>query len=381
MVSLDLKRFIHGYPHDTTPIDVEWNPSLFAKAATAATWNANLLVLSSVLANNAYFQKTNNEPENTWRYYESGRGDIADTLDKLGFLNVRCEHSRNGNHCNYVTFAQQIIHTENEEYQLIAVMLRGTVDETEWASNFVVNNRDYVAGLRRAQRIILLSLKEYVDCHDVGLPRKIWITGHSRGGAIANLLAADLNVPKNRIALQKDIYAYTFAALNVAKNSVIPLAGDCSNIWNFVNPLDIVPYFPFSDGWDYGKFGTNVRLPLDESIEENYQRFSGFSPYEKYQSFSVEDMEQRISALAKKFPVGFFVKVMQAPMAFIIEKIFSLDIFVNTKLSGLKSPKPLGRWLGLQEKVLGDFIYAHTPEMYVAQSIALANSTEKEPSQ
>ena len=44
---------------------------------------------------------------------------------------------------------------------------------------------------------------------------KIWITGYSRAGAVANLVAARLD--EDSSYSQKDVYAYTFSAPNTVK--------------------------------------------------------------------------------------------------------------------------------------------------------------------
>ena len=64
------------------------------------------------------------------------------------------------------------------------------------------------------------------------------VTGHSLGGAVANLLAADLNDsigPEN-------VYAYTFASPTVTNTPNIPIVHD--NIFNILNDNDFVTIIP-----------------------------------------------------------------------------------------------------------------------------------------
>ena len=87
---------------------------------------------------------------------------------------------------------------------------------------------------------------------------RILITGHSRGGAIANLLAADLGDPDDdasALAPSSGIYAYTFAAPCATR------ADDrhdprFDNIFNVVNEADIVTQLPLSS-WGFGRYGSS----------------------------------------------------------------------------------------------------------------------------
>ena len=76
---------------------------------------------------------------------------------------------------------------------------------------------------------------------------RILIAGHSRGGAVANLLAAELNrefedmYPDSRVW----IYAYTFAAPRVTTDAVVARNAMHNNIFNIINTEDrLTPNLP-----------------------------------------------------------------------------------------------------------------------------------------
>ena len=116
---------------------------------------------------------------------------------------------------------------------------------------------------------------------------RILITGHSRGGAIANLLAADLGDPDDdasALAPSSGIYAYTFAApcATRADDRHDPRFG---NIFNVVNEADIVTQLPLSS-WGFGRYGSTITLPstvsvdFDDSyaiVQTAYQRNTGYA--------------------------------------------------------------------------------------------------------
>jgi hypothetical protein len=106
---------------------------------------------------------------------------------------------------------------------------------------------------------------------------KLWITGHSRGGAVANLLAAELTrLARNNnplaLATQNNIYTYTYATPNVK----VPEMGTPSetseqmrdrylNIFNIVINQDFVTQVPL-ERWGYTKYGQTAKLSFSPNI-------------------------------------------------------------------------------------------------------------------
>ena len=102
----------------------------------------------------------------------------------------------NGTHNSAAyTFAQKPLDAANAD-TLVFVGVRGTYG-AEWVSNFSFldpsgEDIDH-AGYLTAEQEVLTALQAYLS--DIGANpahTRILITGHSRGGAIANLLAAEL---------------------------------------------------------------------------------------------------------------------------------------------------------------------------------------------
>lgn len=161
------------------------------------------------------------------------------------------------------TFASRKLVLHNKAYNLIAVVLRGTTGG-EWLSNFdIVDPAKAVAGpwdgahygFSAAESEIRAALAQYLE--SAGLTdaqsNKIWITGHSRGGAVANLLAANLSA-SGKYAPQSNIFAYTFAAPNV--DASVKAYG---NIVNFVFDEDFVANVPLAT-WKYARNGEDILL-------------------------------------------------------------------------------------------------------------------------
>lgn len=210
----------------------------------------------------------------------------SDLLDQLAILFV-------GSHdvATYV-LASKTIPGENgtADETLIFVGIRGSYG-TEWLSNLKLYNTsgepDHL-GYTLAEQEVMEALEEYVQ--SIGATpgnTKILVTGHSRGGAIANLLAADLNDragTPDSLALRNDIFAYTFASPTTTQDT------DCKNVrysntFNIVNPSDIVPQLPFSS-WGFSHYGTTLALPevsagsfenSYEAMQTSYVKNTGYS--------------------------------------------------------------------------------------------------------
>ncbi len=141
---------------------------------------------------------------------------------------------------------------------LIPVVIRSHQYGGEWVSNaHVVDSAypGYAAGFKSAADGVFEALTDYLDAHGLDLSRvKFWVTGFSRGGAIANLLGAELN---SRGLCADDIFVYTFASPCTVCDSAWEYFG---NIFNIVSEMDAVPRVPIAT-WGFRRFGTDLYLP------------------------------------------------------------------------------------------------------------------------
>lgn len=203
---------------------------------------------------------------------------MESTFENLGFSNVKL--------CNYNTandqissnqdqvacaFATKKIIVDNKIYTVIAVAIRGTVGN-EWYSNVEVGQGDIHEGFFNGYVYVSTQLARYYselkNYTDISADNtKVLITGHSRGGAVADLLATEINdygdlttglsVHSGGIyAIEENIYTYTFAAPN---NTMLPI--ELGNIFNMVCETDIVPHMP----------GVYHRSGLDISVGNGFR--------------------------------------------------------------------------------------------------------------
>lgn len=181
---------------------------------------------------------------------------------------------------------------------LVAVCIRGGAYGNEWGSNGRVGYDQkafgYHYGFHAAAKDLKEQLERYAQSQALSLSdARVWITGFSRGGAVANCLAADL--------LQENLYCYTFAApstVSTERNNK-----RYTGIFNIVNPLDLIPRLPMNssgestiDGsdesifyhWNYGKYGTTLQLSGAES--ESYE-LKSIDLLERALAFATRDEE------------------------------------------------------------------------------------------
>ncbi len=146
---------------------------------------------------------------------------------------------------------------------LVLVVARGSEDLDEWKSNIDVQTPNGLhEGFEEAEK----DLKERLDAFlDNSYDNKIFVmTGHSRGAAAVNILAAklaDSGVSKDKI------YAYTFACPNVgtitkSKAAAYPM------IFNIGNVNDMVSWVP----------GMGDKSNTDSAYWEKYGRSFWFAP-------------------------------------------------------------------------------------------------------
>ena len=141
---------------------------------------------------------------------------------------------------------------------LVPVVIRSHQYGGEWVSNAHVVDPaqpEYAAGFRTAAEGVFGALMDYIESHDLDFDRiKFWVTGFSRGGAVANLLGAKLN----RSGINPDrVFVYTFATPCTVKDSAWEYFG---NIFNIISEMDAVPRVPIAK-WGFRRFGTDLYLP------------------------------------------------------------------------------------------------------------------------
>ncbi len=184
---------------------------------------------------------------------------------------------------------------EFEDYTVVAVAPRSGGYFREWASNVHLGDGsksdNMHEGWYNAANKLIRFVSDFVNNNNVSGKVKLWMAGFSRGGATTNIAAGLIDNKLNNgeslfdkaYTTRDDVYAYTFEApqgANVNSSNVKkPKDRLYDNIWNIVNPFDIVPKLAMKE---YGftrfgrdKFVTNKFYEPDD-YEKNRRTFNAF---------------------------------------------------------------------------------------------------------
>ena len=161
---------------------------------------------------------------------------------------------------------------------LIMVVVRGGRYGAEWRSNMNVGSGSLHTGFSTPAREIYADLVSYIKNNSIGDNCKIWITGYSRGAAIANILAGTIN--ENKLVNPNNLYAYTFATPSGVDLSKVDADAEIhNNIYNIVLPYDAIPRVVMPE-FGYGKYGKTLtvvnRNPIidkDDYFKSNYRNY------------------------------------------------------------------------------------------------------------
>lgn len=158
------------------------------------------------------------------------------------------------------------------EFLLVAVAVSGGGYEDEWLSNFSFGDENVHDGFFSAAYTVLQRVLDYVDTYAGNGRFKLWLGGYSRAAAVSNMTAA-LALAAEQVG-REDLYVYTFATPNnirTASGNFDLEPYDYSSIYNIVGMFDPVPSVPFQE-WGYGKLGTTLRLPAQETTPDYIAR-------------------------------------------------------------------------------------------------------------
>ncbi|MBR4907364.1 MAG: hypothetical protein IKZ44_11015, partial [Clostridia bacterium] len=167
----------------------------------------------------------------------------------------------------------------DESVEVISVFVRGTNGTVkEWSSNFDIgnlhryleeydapetkslrklngdwnrktNHRGFDVCATRIYRALATYMNTYVDPEATPV---FWLSGHSRGAAIANIVSSTY------VDEGEKVFAYTYASPNTTANTEASAEKyDC--IFNLVNGDDFVPMLPMPE-WGFTRYGRTATL-------------------------------------------------------------------------------------------------------------------------
>jgi len=233
--------------------DIYFNPEMFS--ADSINYNHDIARLCSQLTMIGYDLPWSEKPNPE----ESG---IFTVFSKLGFNNIETHSETDSKEidCSFSTLDAVI---GGEETRLILVCLVGS-RKGQWYENFDSGRDKLHKGFADCEKYVYNLFVNYLDKFKDGKRLKIIITGHSRGGAASDLLAARL-IKDGGYARAEDIFTYTFAAPAAYKGNEIS-EKKFSRIFNIVNEEDFVTRCMPAE-WGHGRYGITYALPNRKNCE------------------------------------------------------------------------------------------------------------------
>ena len=200
---------------------------------------------------------------------------IEDLFDSLGLTEQVIEYpAPTMDTIGYAIGSKKLTDDSGEVYTLIAVAVRGGGYGSEWGSNFIVNTGIEHAGFWDNAEKVYAGILEYITNIGADENIRIWITGYSRAAAVSNLTAHRLNKASNAGEIPGldvgGIFAYCFECPAGVKTTSDEYSTIDQNIFNIVNPVDIVPMMaPLY--WDYSRYGITYFIPSSENTYNGYK--------------------------------------------------------------------------------------------------------------
>ncbi|MGN0594135.1 MAG: leucine-rich repeat protein, partial [Hominimerdicola sp.] len=207
---------------------------------------------------------------------------IHSCLENMGFSYTSYNYSRTATYDDNdfvaYTIANKQVTYNGEEYNVFIVPIRGTSGNCEWFSNFNMGTGSNHTGFYTAANEVMTSITNELAAASSNYDKDhtiVLTTGHSRGAAVANIVAGKLSCTSTyrQYVTRNHIFGYNFACPAVSKNANTTI----TNIRNYNNSGDVISALPLSD-WGFRRFGVDCELDMSDDVFENFeQRFKSIT--------------------------------------------------------------------------------------------------------
>ena len=228
-------------------------------------------------------------------------GTSAAFLKSMGFEDVGFSDfaSQDPDDFNY-TWGRK---TLDDGTTLVAVAVQSSTPDQNlkkkgWKQNFIVNG-DSTEGDHFAYQRAVGKMIEGIAALGEGDKVKYWITGHSRGGGIANVLAAKL--PEKLGDKNAGIFAYTFEAPATTDESMSG-SGDYGYIHNYLCGDDFITMIP---GWGMTRYGDSHEVldkKRDEGLSDELAALGSDEADQKMRIIVQDDADRLAANIAAAIP-------------------------------------------------------------------------------
>lgn len=235
-------------------VEAYYDDSLFEKDATK--FDKDIVMLSYMMSLYG---------DNCYRC--EGGAYVAEFFSKIGFDNFYISpvfrEGSSEQSIGFVIASKRIVEkSSNKSFDIVAICVRGFDYGLEWVNNFAVGQCGNHSGFDECANKVLLQFNEYIsNLQSENI--KLWISGYSRGGAVANVLASKILSVDKWADDKSNIFVYTFdAPRGLTKANAVAY----ENVFNIVNLSSPVAYFAPSK---YGLYrcGIDIDIYTDDLID------------------------------------------------------------------------------------------------------------------
>ena len=292
----------YKYPSDHHPVVASIGTKAKEAELLPVTMSLGISSSTKTVLNDRWFTQNNKEYNHELaRFcanfvlggYKSDSGKMKSWLSQAGFNTSEMNFETGRDEVNYF-IASKDIKVGGTVKKVVFAGFIGSHDD-QWFSNFdplgneranwkdrnapyapTTSDNTVHKGFADAREYVYARLKEYMSRNGINKSNSILlITGHSRGAATANLLAAYL-IDENSLVSPDRLFTYTFATPNVAK---IGKVGDKYNsIFNIVNPEDFVTKVLLSS-WGFSRYGITYTLPSQRNDKQHKEYLASMRRY------------------------------------------------------------------------------------------------------
>lgn len=306
-----------GTDGDQISTQVTFDPKWVTKNKNTK-YNKDLAAFAAILSDEVYFRAKDLENGTQNRVLFEGENpddsDVTAFLKEVGFSEVQYiesykakEYDCDGNDSVTMLLSHGVV---DGKYDLYAVVLRGcfslqerlsvydpgnngesytelTGEHPEWT------NKDVFKGMDIAKGRALEFIDEFISQNDnPNLENCILITGHSRGGALAGMIGAEMEDRGNI-----KTYTYTF---NAPRSTIDENAQEYGSIFNIFDSDDYyVNHLPFGDE-EFFRYGRDMTLSIAGNNEIK-AAISELKGRDDFASFDSETQEQFSSVFGQRF--------------------------------------------------------------------------------
>ena len=190
-------------------------------------------------------------------------------INKMGFTDINDSHFLPESSIDSIRFS--IAKKQIKDFTVVGLFVKSLKYEQEWGNNFMIGVDGDHLGFSLRTNEIKACLEEYIASNCKGENIKLWLSGFSRGGAIANLLAS-LILRNNTLSISQDnMFVYTFGAPNAVSEEY---SVAYENVFNIINSADLVANVPPTSfglkrcGIDYDVYNSDIAKIMHEFDSE-----------------------------------------------------------------------------------------------------------------